>query len=71
MLEFDDIALFNIFYYLAIIVEDDKVKEFEVWYGLAALYSSLSHWKDVEVCVKKAREMKQYSAELVHTEGKI
>ncbi|XP_052481188.1 protein NPG1 [Gossypium raimondii] len=50
-------------------VEDDKVKEFEVWYGLAALYSSLSHWKDVEVCVKKAREMKQYSAELVHTEG--
>ncbi|PPS00638.1 hypothetical protein GOBAR_AA20026 [Gossypium barbadense] len=30
-------------------VEDDKVKEFEVWYGLAALYSSLSHWKDVEV----------------------
>ncbi|TYI50098.1 hypothetical protein E1A91_D12G078500v1 [Gossypium mustelinum] len=50
-------------------VEDDKVKEFEVWYGLAALYSSLSHWKDVEVCVKRAREMKQYSAELVHTEG--
>ncbi|TYG40306.1 hypothetical protein ES288_D12G082400v1 [Gossypium darwinii] len=50
-------------------VEDDKVKEFEVWYGLAALYSSLSHWKDVEVCVKRAREMKQYSAELVHTEA--
>ncbi|KAB2000822.1 hypothetical protein E1A91_D12G262800v1 [Gossypium mustelinum] len=50
-------------------VDDDKVKEFEVWYGLASLYSSLSHWKDVEVCVKKAREMKQYSAELVHTEG--
>ncbi|KAK8673630.1 hypothetical protein V6N13_111952 [Hibiscus sabdariffa] len=50
---------------------DDKVKEFEVWYGLATLYSSLSHWKDVEVCVQKAREMKQYSAELLHTEGKI
>ncbi|GMI68496.1 no pollen germination 1 [Hibiscus trionum] len=48
---------------------DDKVKEFEVWYGLASLYSSLSHWKDVEVCVQKAREMKQYSAELLHTEG--
>ncbi|XP_022740244.1 protein NPG1 isoform X1 [Durio zibethinus] len=52
-------------------VEDDKVKEFEVWHGLANLYSSLSHWKDVEICLKKAREMKQYSAELLHTEGKI
>ncbi|XP_022740245.1 protein NPG1 isoform X2 [Durio zibethinus] len=50
-------------------VEDDKVKEFEVWHGLANLYSSLSHWKDVEICLKKAREMKQYSAELLHTEG--
>ncbi|XVF14464.1 hypothetical protein REPUB_Repub09cG0062700 [Reevesia pubescens] len=50
-------------------VEDDKVNEFEVWHGLANLYSSLSHWKDVEICLRKAREMKQYSAELLHTEG--
>lgn len=50
-------------------VGDDKVNEFEVWQGLANLYSSLSHWKDVEICLRKAREMKQYSAELLQTEG--
>lgn len=52
-------------------VEDDKVNEFEVWYGLANLYSSLSHWKDAEVCLGKARELKRYSAEVRHTEGVI
>ncbi|KAH0889877.1 hypothetical protein HID58_052306 [Brassica napus] len=31
-------------------MEEDKVNEFEVWHGLAYLYSSLSHWNDVEVC---------------------
>ncbi|XP_058009208.1 protein NPG1-like isoform X2 [Hevea brasiliensis] len=51
-------------------VEDEKVNEFEVWHGLADLYSRLSHWKDVEVCLGKARGLKQYSAELLHTEGK-
>ncbi|XVF58493.1 hypothetical protein PTKIN_Ptkin07bG0070400 [Pterospermum kingtungense] len=50
-------------------VEDGKVNEFEVWHGLANLYCSLSHWKDVEICLRKAREMKQYSPELLHTEG--
>ncbi|EOX93047.1 hypothetical protein QUC31_003952 [Theobroma cacao] len=50
-------------------VGDDKVNEFEVWHGLANLYSSLSHWKDVEICLRKAREMKQYSAKLLQTEG--
>ncbi|GLT94053.1 hypothetical protein SLE2022_118150 [Rubroshorea leprosula] len=50
-------------------VEDDKVNEFEVWYGLANLYSSLSHWKDVEICLGKARALKQYSPELMHIEG--
>ncbi|XP_021274257.1 protein NPG1 isoform X1 [Herrania umbratica] len=50
-------------------VGDDKVNEFEVWHGLANLYSSLSHWKDVEICLKKAREMKPYSAKLLLTEG--
>lgn len=50
-------------------VEDDKFNEFEVWQGLANLYSSLAHWKDVEVCLGKARELKQFSAEILHTEG--
>ncbi|OAY60689.1 protein NPG1 [Manihot esculenta] len=50
-------------------VDDEKVNEFEVWHGLADLYSRLSHWKDVEVCLGKARGLKQYAAELLHTEG--
>lgn len=49
---------------------DDKVDEFEVWRGLAKLYSSLSHWKDAEICLGKARELKQYSVDALHTEGK-
>lgn len=51
-------------------IEEDKVDEYEVWHGLANLYSSLSHWKDAEICLEKARQMKQYSAEALHTEGK-
>ncbi|KAG6485432.1 protein NPG1-like [Zingiber officinale] len=52
-------------------IEDDKVNEFEVWQGLANLYSSLSHWKDAEICLDKAREMKPFSASILHTEGCI
>ncbi|CAN0914020.1 Protein NPG1 [Linum grandiflorum] len=51
--------------------EDDKVNEYEVWHGLADLYSSLSQWKDAEVCLDKARELKKYSPELLHCQGKI
>ncbi|XP_073307938.1 protein NPG1 isoform X1 [Primulina huaijiensis] len=50
-------------------VEDDKINEYEVWHGLAKLYSSLSHWKDAEICLQKARALKEYSAEILHTEG--
>ena len=46
------------------------MSEFEVWQGLANLYSSLSHWKDVEVCLEKAGALKQYSPEMLHAEGK-
>ncbi|KAK4786593.1 hypothetical protein SAY86_010426 [Trapa natans] len=49
--------------------EDGKDNEFEVWHGLANLYSSLSYWKDAEICLSKARESKSYSAEALHTEG--
>ncbi|XP_011026195.1 PREDICTED: tetratricopeptide repeat protein 7A [Populus euphratica] len=48
---------------------DDRVNEYEVWHGLADLYSRLSHWKDMEVCLGKAGELKQYSAEVLYTEG--
>ncbi|RZB60473.1 Protein NPG1 isoform D [Glycine soja] len=51
-------------------VEDYTINEFEVWHGLANLYASLSHWKDAEICLQKARELKEYSAATIHTEGK-
>ncbi|KAI3468939.1 hypothetical protein Pfo_025602 [Paulownia fortunei] len=50
-------------------VEDDNINEYEVWHGLAKLYSILSHWKDAEICLTKARTLKEYSAETLHTEG--
>lgn len=50
-------------------VEDDKVSEFEVWQGLANLYSSLSYWRDAEICLEKARGLRQYSAATLHIEA--
>ncbi|KAM6548680.1 hypothetical protein CsatB_020356 [Cannabis sativa] len=50
-------------------IDDDTVNEIEVWHGLANLYSSLSHWKDAEICLGKARQLKEYTAETLHTEG--
>lgn len=46
------------------------MNEFEVWNGLANLYSSVSHWKDAEICLGKAVEMKDYSVESLHLLGK-
>lgn len=51
--------------------DDGKVNEFQVWHGLANLYSSLSHWKDAKLCLDKARGLFEYSAETLHTEGII
>ncbi|RWW26482.1 hypothetical protein GW17_00009127 [Ensete ventricosum] len=50
-------------------VEDENVSEFEVWRGLANLYSGLSHWRDAEICLEKARTLKPYSASSLHIEG--
>lgn len=49
-------------------IEND-LSEFEVWQGLANLYSRLSHWKDAELCLEKARKLKPYSASPLQTEG--
>ncbi|KAL7240086.1 hypothetical protein ACSBR2_005870 [Camellia fascicularis] len=32
---------------------------------------SLSHWKDAEICLEKARALFEYFAEMMHTEGII
>ncbi|KAJ8498863.1 hypothetical protein OPV22_009415 [Ensete ventricosum] len=52
-------------------VEDENVSEFEVWRGLANLYSGLSHWRDAEICLEKARTLKPYSASSLHIEGRM
>ncbi|KAL6134990.1 hypothetical protein ACLB2K_067218 [Fragaria x ananassa] len=51
--------------------EDDKVNELEVWHGLSNLYASLSYWRDAEICLGKARELKLFAAETLHAEGII
>nr|BBF89621.1 tetratricopeptide repeat domain 7 -like [Oryza glaberrima] len=48
---------------------NDSVSEFEIWQGLANLYSSLSIWRDAEICLQKARALKSYSAATMHAEG--
>ncbi|KAK2968827.1 hypothetical protein RJ640_028220 [Escallonia rubra] len=53
------------------LTEDDKVNEYEVWHGLANLYSSLSHWNDAEICLGKARALIEYSAETLHRRGQV
>ncbi|CAL9082094.1 unnamed protein product [Musa acuminata var. zebrina] len=52
-------------------VEDENVSEFEVWRGLANLYSGLSHWRDAEICLEKSRTLKPYSASTLHIEGRM
>jgi hypothetical protein len=49
--------------------QNDSVSEFEIWQGLANLYSSLSIWRDAEICLRKARALKSYSAATMHAEG--
>ncbi|CAN6329453.1 unnamed protein product [Urochloa humidicola] len=51
--------------------DEDKVSEFEVWQGLANLYSSLSYWRDAEICLQKAKALKAYSAATLQAEGNI
>lgn len=48
---------------------DGSVSEFEIWQGLSNLYSSLSYWRDAEICLQKARTFKSYSATTLNAEG--
>ncbi|CAM8951627.1 unnamed protein product [Rhodiola kirilowii] len=50
-------------------VHEEKASELDVWHGLADLYSSLFHWKDVEICLDKANELTGFSVETLHIEG--
>ncbi|XAR62414.1 hypothetical protein NMG60_11017159 [Bertholletia excelsa] len=50
-------------------IEDAKVSEFEVWHGLANLYSKFARWKDAEICLEKASALIKYSAETLQAQG--
>ncbi|KAH7433777.1 hypothetical protein KP509_07G085800 [Ceratopteris richardii] len=50
-------------------VEGGKVSEVEVWQDLAGVYTNLASWHDAEVCLEKARSLKQHSAATWHAEG--
>ncbi|KAL1819778.1 hypothetical protein ACET3Z_014647 [Daucus carota] len=49
--------------------EGSMVNEYDVWHGLSTLYASLFQWKDAEVCLGKAKELVEYSAETLYAEG--
>ncbi|XP_065861860.1 protein NPGR2-like isoform X2 [Euphorbia lathyris] len=47
----------------------DKRLEMETWHDLANVYTSLSQWRDAEVCLLKSKAMGPYSASRWHTTG--
>lgn len=50
-------------------VEGERILEVEVWQDLAYVYSCLSHWRDAEMCLEKAKALKTYSAVTLHIQG--
>ncbi|GAV89997.1 TPR_1 domain-containing protein/TPR_8 domain-containing protein, partial [Cephalotus follicularis] len=47
----------------------DKILEMETWHDLANVYTSLSQWRDAEVCLSKSKAICPYSASRCHSAG--
>ncbi|KAF3457865.1 hypothetical protein FNV43_RR02525 [Rhamnella rubrinervis] len=47
----------------------DKSLEMETWHDLANLYTSLSQWRDAEVCLSKSQAINPHSASRWHCTG--
>ncbi|KAF2314024.1 hypothetical protein GH714_021576 [Hevea brasiliensis] len=47
----------------------DRRLEMETWHDLANVYTSLSQWRDAEVCLTKSMAISPYSASRWHTTG--
>ncbi|KAJ7954676.1 tetratricopeptide repeat protein 7A-like [Quillaja saponaria] len=47
----------------------DRRMEMEIWHELANLYTSLSNWRDAEVCLSKSQALSPYSASRWHSRG--
>ncbi|XP_042513890.1 protein NPGR2-like [Macadamia integrifolia] len=50
-------------------VEHDRSLEMETWHDLANVYTSLSLWRDAEVCLSKSKSISPYSASQCHAIG--
>ena len=49
----------------------DRSLEMETWHDLANVYTSLSQWRDAEVCLSKSQAINPYSASRWHSTGKF
>ncbi|XP_075655512.1 protein NPGR2-like isoform X3 [Castanea sativa] len=47
----------------------DRSLEMETWHDLANVYTSLSQWRDAEVCLSKSQAINPYSASRWHSTG--
>ncbi|KAK6914126.1 hypothetical protein RJ641_021447 [Dillenia turbinata] len=47
----------------------DRTLEMETWHDLANVYTSLSRWRDAEVCLSKSKLINPHSASRWHTTG--
>ncbi|EEF33550.1 protein NPGR2 [Ricinus communis] len=47
----------------------DRRLEMETWHDLANVYTSLSQWRDAEVCLSKSKAISPYSASRWHAAG--
>ncbi|XP_044484150.1 protein NPGR2-like isoform X2 [Mangifera indica] len=49
--------------------DHDRSLEMETWHDIANVYTSLSQWRDAEVCLSKSRAISPYSASGWHSTG--
>ncbi|KAJ4834126.1 hypothetical protein Tsubulata_012611 [Turnera subulata] len=51
--------------------QHDRKLEMETWHDLANVYTSLSQWRDAEVCLSKSKAISPYSASRWHSTGML
>lgn len=44
--------------------------EMETWHDLANVYTSLSQWRDAEICLSKSEAINPHSASRLHSAGR-
>ncbi|KAI4318088.1 hypothetical protein L6164_025896 [Bauhinia variegata] len=47
----------------------DRSLEMEIWHDLANIYTTLSQWRDAEVCLSKSQAIHPFSASRFHSTG--